>query len=441
VQNQPEADLVRGIRRWDLVAITINGIIGAGIFGLPSNVYKLIGTYSLIAFVACALVVALIILCFAEVSSRFDDTGGPYLYAREAFQPAVAFEVGWLIWLARTTAFAANCNLLINYLSYFWLPATTPLWRASIIVLVVIALAIINLLGIRQAAIVSNAFTIGKLVPIIIFIAAGLFFLNPQAFEFGPSPTTGDFSKSVLLLVYAFTGFEMATIPAGEVRDPQRNLPRALLIAILVVATLYIMIQVVCVGTLPGLAQSSKPLADAGSQFLGAAGGAIISAGAIISITGNLNILLLSGSRLPFAMAEQKQLPAFVGSIHTKFFTPYVSILITAGLMLFLTLKSSFVAALTISTIARLVTYGTTCLALPVFRARRNTPAAMFRLPGGTVIAILSLALIVWLLLNATLKEVIATAIAAAVGLAIYFAYWLISRSRAGGHGGPPLQL
>jgi len=428
VQNQPEADLVRGIRRWDLVAITINGIIGAGIFGLPSNVYKLIGTYSLIAFVACALVVALIILCFAEVSSRFDDTGGPYLYAREAFQPAVAFEVGWLIWLARTTAFAANCNLLINYLSYFWLPATTPLWRAAIIVLVVIALTLINLFGIRQAAIVSNAFTVGKLVPIIIFIAAGLFFLNPQAFEFGPSPTTGDFSKSVLLLVYAFTGFEMATIPAGEVRDPQRSLPRALLIAILVVATLYIMIQVVCVGTLPGLAQSQKPLADAGSQFLGAAGGAIISAGAIISITGNLNILLLSGSRLPFAMAEQKQLPAFVGSIHRKFFTPYVSILITAGLMLFLTLKSSFVAALTISTIARLVTYGTTCLALPVFRARRNTPAAMFRLPGGTIIAILSLLLIVWLLLNATFNEVRATAYAGGAGLLIYLAYWFYKR-------------
>jgi len=430
VQNQSEADLVRGIRRWDLVAITINGIIGAGIFGLPSNVYKLIGTYSLIAFVACALVVALIILCFAEVSSRFEETGGPYLYAREAFQPAVAFEIGWLIWLARMTAFAANCNLLINYLSYFWLPATTPIWRASIIVFVVIALAVINLLGIRQAAIVSNTFTIGKLVPIIIFIAAGLFFLNPQAFEFGARPTTADFSKSVLLLVYAFTGFEMATIPAGEVRDPQRNLPRALLIAILVVATLYIMIQVVCVGTLPGLAQSQKPLADAGSQFLGVAGGAIISAGAIISITGNLNILLLSGSRLPFAMAEQKQLPAFVGRVHRKFFTPYVSILITAGLMLFLTLKSSFVAALTISTIARLVTYGATCLALPVFRARHNAPRAMFRLPAGTIVAILSMLLIIWLLLNATLAEVRATAIAAAAGLLIYLAYWLYITNR-----------
>jgi amino acid transporter len=425
VQNQPEADLVRGIRRWDLVAIAINGIIGAGIFGLPSKVYSLIGTYSLIAFVVCALVVALIILCFAEVSSRFEETGGPYLYAREAYQPAVAFEIGWLIWLARVTAFAANCNLLINYLSYFWLSATTPFWRALTIVLVVTVLAIINLLGIRQAAIVSNVFTIGKLVPIIIFIAAGLFFLNPGAYELGPRPTSGAFSQSVLLLVYAFTGFEMATIPAGEVRDPQRSLPRALLIAILVVAILYIMIQVVCVGTLPGLAQSQKPLADAGSHFLGAAGGAIISAGAIISITGNLNILLLSGSRLPFAMAEQKQLPEFIGSVHRKFFTPYVSILITAGLMLLLTLKSSFVAALTISTIARLVTYAATCLALPVFRARRETPAALFRLPGGTVVAVLSLLLIAWLLVNSTLREAKVAALAAAAGLLIYGIYFV----------------
>ena len=435
MQQTPEADLVRGIRRWDLVAITINGIIGAGIFGLPARVYGLIGTYSLIAFVACALVVALIILCFAEVSSRFDETGGPYLYAREAFQPAVAFEIGWLFWLVRITAFAANCNLLINYLSFFWTSATAPVWRASIIVLVVAVLAFINLLGIRQAAIVSNLFTVGKLVPMILFVAAGLFFLNPQAYDFGRTPTTNDFSQAVLLLVYAFTGFEMATIPAGEVRDPQRNLPRALLIAILVVALLYIMIQVVCVGTLPSLAQSQKPLADAGARFLGAAGGAIISAGAVISITGNLNILLLSGSRLPFAMAEQKQLPAFVGLIHRRFFTPYIAILITAAVMLVLTLKSSFLAALTISVIARLITYAATCLALPVLRARRAAPRAVFRLPGGTAIAILSLLLIVWLLWHSSLTEAKQAAIAAAIGLALYLAYWLyckLSLSRRG---------
>src|SRR5438128_233576 len=169
--------LVRGIRKWDLLAVAINGIIGAGIFGLPSKVYGLIGGYSLIAFVVCALVVMLIILCFAEVGSRFQETGGPYLYAREAFGPAVAFEVGWLIWLARLTAFAANCNLMISYLSFFWAPANTGFIRASIIIAVVIALTMINILGVRQAAIASNIFTIGKLLPMLIFIAVGLFFL------------------------------------------------------------------------------------------------------------------------------------------------------------------------------------------------------------------------------------------------------------------------
>jgi len=426
VPNHTEAGLIRGIRRWDLVAVTINGIIGAGIFGLPAKVYALIGTYSLIAFVACAFVVALIILCFSEVSSRFDETGGPYVYARDAFGPTVAFEIGWLIWLARLTAFAANCNLLINYLSYFWTPATSSAWRPILIVAVVILLTAINVVGIRQATLLSNVFTIGKLIPMLIFIAAGLFFLNPGAFTFGPSPGTHGFSQSVLLLIYAFTGFEMAAIPAGEVRDPKKNLPRALIIALAVVATLYILIQVVCVGTLPELAQSQKPLADAGMHFLGAAGGAIISAGAIISITGNLNILILSGSRIPFAMAEQQQLPQFIGRIHQKFFTPHFAIIATAALMLFMTLKSSFVAALTISAIARLITYGATCLALIVFR--RRSGRAEFLLPGGTFIAVLAMILIVWLLSNSTGQEAKVAAIVAAVGMLIYFSYRLYSR-------------
>ena len=428
MQKTAQADLVRGIRRWDLVAITINGIIGAGIFGLPARVYSLIGTYSLIAFVVCALVVALIILCFAEVGSRFKETGGPYLYARETFGPTVAFEIGWLIWLARITAFAANCNLMINYLSFFWSPATSSFWRPTIIVLVVAVLTVVNLVGVRQAAVVSNVFTVGKLIPIIIFIVAGLFFISPAAYTFQTSPSAGAFSQSVLLLIYAFTGFEMAAIPAGEIKEPQKHLPRALLIALGVVATLYILIQVVCVGTLPELAQSTKPLADAGSRFLGAAGGAIISVGAIISITGNLNILLLSGSRIPFAMAEQKQLPTLIGTVHSSFLTPYIAILLTAAVMLFLTLKSSFVAALTVSAIARLVTYAATALALIVLRRRTGVPAAEFKLPAGSLIATLSLILIVWLLANSSWQEAKTAAIVAAFGLLIFLAYRLYSR-------------
>ena len=199
MQKTAQDGLIRGIRRWDLVAITINGIIGAGIFGLPQKVYSLIGTYSLFAFVACALVVTLIILCFAEVGSRFDETGGPYLYARTAFGPTVGFGIGWLMWLARLTAFAANCNLLVNYLTYFWTGATSAFWKPTIIISVVITLTVINILGVRQAAIVSNGFTIGKLVPMIIFVAAGLFFINPAAYVLGPRPSTGAFSQSVLL--------------------------------------------------------------------------------------------------------------------------------------------------------------------------------------------------------------------------------------------------
>jgi APA family basic amino acid/polyamine antiporter len=427
-EQQSKEGLVRGIRRWDLVAVTINGIIGAGIFGLPSKVYGLIGSYSLIAFVVCGLVVMLIILCFAEVGSRFEQTGGPYLYAQEAFGPTVAFEVGWLIWLARLTAFAANCNLMISYLSFFWTPANTGWIRTAVIIAVVLALTALNILGVRQAAIASNIFTIGKLVPMLIFIAAGLFFLNPHSFALGARPATGAFSQSVLLLLYAFTGFEMAVIPAGEIKNPQRDLPRALLIAMAVIAFTYILIQVVCIGTLPELAKSTKPLADAGQRFMGTAGAAIISAGAIISIAGNLNITVLSASRVPFAIAEQKQLPAMFARVHRRFFTPHLSIIVTTVLMLVLTLKSSFVAALTISTIARLVAYAVTCAALPVLRKRSNTPAAHFNLPGGPAIAAAALILSAWLLLNSTRAEAIQAEIAAAVGFGIYLGYRLYSR-------------
>ncbi|HSE33050.1 MAG TPA: amino acid permease [Pyrinomonadaceae bacterium] len=423
-----EEGLIRGIRRWDLVAIVINAIIGAGVFGLPSRTYALIGSYSIIAFFACAVVVALIILCFAEVGSRFDATGGPYLYAREAFGATVGFEVGWLIWLARITAFAANCNLMISYLGYFWRGATTPTWRTIIIIVFVSMLALINVVGVRQSAIVSNCFAIGKLVPILIFIAVGMFFLNPHSFALDNTPAPAAFSQSVLLLVYAFTGFETATVPAGEIRDPQRNLPRALLLAIAVVAVVYILIQVVCVGTLPGLAQSTRPLADSAALFLGTAGASIISAGAIISISGNLNIVLLGGSRLPFAMAEQNHLPAFMGTVHKRFATPYVSIVLTSVVMLVLTLQTSFLAALTVSTLARLITYAATCAALPLYRRRKDAPPAAFRVPGGSFVAVLSLLLVVWLLANSTKQEAKAAAIAALVGLAIFFAYRLYRR-------------
>lgn len=414
--------LVRGISRWSLIAVAINGIIGAGIFGIPSAVFKQTGAYSLVAFVACALVVVLIILCFAEVGSRFSATGGPYLYAREAFGAAVGFEVGWLLWLARLTAFAANCNLLVDYVGFFWPQATAAYYREAIIIVVVALLATVNLIGVRDTALVSNLFTVGKLVPMVLFIAVGLFFINPGSYSFAEAPGYGAFSQSVLMLIYAFTGFEMAVIPAGEIRDPRRNLPLAILSAIAVVALLYIGIQVVCIGTLPGLATSQRPIADAAALFMGRAGAALIAAGVIVSIIGNLNVLILAGSRLPFAMAEGGELPRWLASTHRRFRTPHPAIWITVAVMLGLTLWSTFGTQVKISAITRLLSYSVTCAALIALRRRSAAPPALFKAPAGVAVALASLLLAAWLLSNSTWEDAGHTAIAAALGLAIFFA-------------------
>ncbi|MEW6130517.1 MAG: APC family permease [Acidobacteriota bacterium] len=429
MKQQTDTGLVRGIRRWDLVAVAINGIIGAGIFGLPSKVFALIGAYSLIAFVACAIVVALIVLCFAEVSSRFQATGGPYLYAREAFGSVIGFEVGWLIWLARLTAFAANCNLLVDYLGYFFPQATTTIWRAVVIITVVGLITSVNIIGVRDSARLSNVFTIGKLLPIFLFVVVGMFFLTPQNFSATAQLGYQTFSTSVLTMIYAFTGFEMAVIPAGEIRDPQRNLPMALLTAIALVAVVYLGIQVVCIGTLPQLATSTKPIADAGGLFLGRAGGAIITAGVLVSIFGNLHVLILAASRLIYAMGEGKEIPRITAATHKRFHTPHIAILITAMVMLTLTLSSSFYKQVNLSVIARLFSYAMTVAALIVLRNRTTAPAAMFKAPAGIVVAIVTLLLIVWLLSNATLLDIRDSAIAAGVGFVIYLVYRFSGRS------------
>jgi amino acid transporter len=272
---------------------------------------------------------------------------------------------------------------------------------------------------------VSNLFTIGKLVPMVLFIAVGLFFINPGSYSFAEAPGYGAFSQSVLLLIYAFTGFEMAVIPAGEIRDPRRNLPLAILSAIAVVALLYIGIQVVCIGTLPGLATSQRPIADAAALFMGRmgrAGAALIAAGVIVSIIGNLNVLILAGSRLPFAMAEGGELPRWLASTHCRFRTPHPAIWITVAVMLGLTLWSTFGTQVKISAITRLLSYSVTCAALIALRRRSAAPPALFKTPAGVAVALASLLLAAWLLSNSTWPDARDTAIAAALGLAIFFA-------------------
>ncbi len=423
--------LIRGLGRWDLTAVAINTIIGTGIFILPAGVFKLIGGYSLYAFIACALIIGLIVLCFSEVSSRFNTTGGMYLYAREAFGPEIGFETGWLYWVVRIATFAANCNAVVIYLGFFFPGLDSGLGRTLIIAVVVTGITIVNLIGVRESAIMTNIFTVGKIVPLLLFAGVGLFFIEPANFDFEAVPEYASFPAAVLLLIYAYVGFEAAVIPTGEIKDPGKNIPFALLTALAFCVVLFFIIQLVAIGTLPGLAESKTPLADAAGRFLGTAGAGFIAIGALISVLGNLNSGFLASSRIPFAMAERGELPKALARTHEKYKTPFLSIIISGSVIFALTLYTSFLSAVTIATTTRLLVYATTAIALPVFRQRTDIPAAQFRAPLGILAAVLSIALIVWLVMNVDFsREGLPILISAMLGLVIYYGYQFFRKNR-----------
>jgi amino acid transporter len=422
-QDSGEAGLVRRIYRWDLVALVLNCVIGAGIFGLPSKAFALAGTYSLVAYIVCAVLVVLIAICFAEVGSRFRATGGPYIYAREAFGALAGFEVGWLLWLARVTAFGSLANLFVGYLGIFWPGTGTGGGRALIMASVVVALTVLNLVGVRPSAVVTNAFTVGKLTALLLFIVAGMFFVSRANYSIAFVPSYGQFSQAVLLLVFAFSGFEMAVIPSGEIVEPGKQIPFALLVGIAIVVVLYMLVQFVAIGTLSTLATSERPIADASAQFLGAKATAFVSVGALLSIGGTLNSIALVTPRLLFAMAADGHLPRFIGAVHPRFRTPHVAIVLSSIVMFALTLSGSFVALASISVVIRLLTYAATCAALLRLRWRPGATHPEFVAPFGRFAAVSAIALSVWLLSNSTRSDASMTAIAGVVGLAFYFAF------------------
>jgi APA family basic amino acid/polyamine antiporter len=412
--------LVRGLRKMDLVALVLNSIVGAGIFGLPSQAFALAGAYSVLAYLVCAVPVLLIVSCFAEVSSRFSATGGLYIYAREAFGPVVGFEIGWLAWLTRLTGFAALCNLFADYTAYFFPALGSGFGRVAVIVGVVAGLTAANIAGLRTASWFGNVLTVAKLVPLLLLIAAGLSFINLHTYSQAARPSYTGFSASVLLLVFAFTGFEMVVIPAGEARDPRRHLPFALLSGAAAAVLLFVAIQAVCVGTVADLAKSQKPLADVGAHLFGTPGASLIAAGALVSVLGTMHVIMLSAPRLLFAMAEQAQLPQVVSSAHHRFQTPHVAILLSGAGMLALSLSGTFASAATLSTTIRLITYAVTCAALPILRRRRDVEKALFSLPAGDVVSAIAIVLVAWLLSSSAWREANHVFFAAVLGFVLY---------------------
>ncbi len=389
------AGLVRAIGRWSLVALVVNSIIGSGVFGLPSTVAGLIGRSSIWAVVAAGGGMAVIMGCFAEVASRFQQAGGPYLYARVAFGRFMGIQTAWMLWLGQVAAPAANANLFVIYLGEFFPHAKDALPRAVILTLLVGFLAVINIRGVRGGAQVSNLFTAAKLVPLFGVIVLGLLVLAKHSWSIATPPTSspiGQWMKAVLLLVFAYGGFETALAPMSEAKNPRRDAPFALFIALLLCTAIYALIQWVVVGVVPDVLHSSRPLADVARFAVGPLGAALVAIGALISFYGYLSAKILAMPRVPFALAEQGDFPKVFASVHRRFHTPYVSILAFAALVWVFALIGEFKWNVTLSAVARLLYYGVGCAALPILR-RKQPEGAMFRLPAGNLFAVLGIVL------------------------------------------------
>ena len=389
--------------RWSLTAAIVNGVIGSGIFGVPSAVAALTGAWSPLAVLIAGACVFVVLLCFAEVGSRFDEAGGPYLYAREAFGPVIGFQVGWLLLVSRLLACAAALNILIVYVGVLAPPVATPAGRAITMIGAIAVVTAINVTGVRLAAWTTNVFTIAKLLPLLLLIALGLPQIRSDVFA-TQAVARPDWREAVLLMVFAYGGFESMVIAASETRDPRRDTGPALIAAGAIVTLIYCLLQLVIVGVLPDAGRTTTPIASALREILGPVGATLGSIAVILSVYGWLTGFTLMMPRVLYSMARHQELPSILGRVHPRFRTPHVAIIANAILALAMGLYSSFAQAATFAAIARLAVFASTCAALIALK-RKGGPAPAFQLPGGTVIALGGLSFSVWLLTTRSSTE------------------------------------
>jgi len=395
--TEPRPHLVRAIGRWTLTALMVNTIAGGGIAGLPSLLAAHLGSLSAAGYLLAAPGVALIAACFAEVASQFQQAGGPYLYTRIAFGRFMAIQIGWLAWLSRIAAASSAADLFVSYLAQFFPIVEVSPARELVLAVLIGSLAIVNYRGVSQGARLSNLFTVAKLLVLAFFICGGVLavLFRPEIRVDQPALriAAADWLDAILLMTFAYGGFEAALFVSGETRNSRKDAPVALLVALITATTLYMSVQYVVVQTLPNAASTTRPAADAAGRFLGPAGASLLAAGVLISIYGYLSANMLHPPRLTFAMGEQGDVPAVLAAIHARFRTPYVSIVIfTVMLMIFAT-TGNYRWNVTLSAVSRLFIYGSIVAALPVLR-RKSSSVDAFRLPHATLMVTLALAFI-----------------------------------------------
>jgi amino acid transporter len=427
-QSEGQHHLVRGISLIGVSFLVLNGMIGAGIFALPSVIAAQAGLLSPWLFLGVGFLFITVVLTFAELTSYFRESGGPVLYTTAAYGPLMGFNTGWILFLGRLTAFAANTNVMVLYMMSLtpWVGDGTV--RAGLIILICGSLTLVNVIGVKDGMRTVFGFSILKLTPLVLMIILGLQYTSIENFSFADLPTVDDLGGTTLLLIYAFIGFEQATVSAGETKNPRRNVPRALVYTIIGTGILYFFITLVYVSVLPEGGQNGQTLVDVGRVLAGPAGALIITLTAIFSIGGNLASSMLTVPRLTYSLAEKKLLPKWFGRIHDKYDTPHNSVKFLGVLATILALTGSFVYLAMASSLARLVTYILCIAALPIIRKNATPEQAehVYRLKGGYLIPAIAMALCLWIGIQSKLESWAFIGGLMLVGLGLY---WLETRS------------
>ena len=416
--------LLRAVGRWQILGLSINSVVGSGVYLLPATAFALLGPSSVWGVLLAGLTVSLLVLCYAKAGSYFDVQGGSALYAHEAFGPFAGFQVAWTIWLTRIATAASLANGLADAMARFWPAAGTGVGRGAVIGGSLALLAALNIVGVRQAAQVSLALVAGKLLPLALFVGIGLFHVDwglaTGATSVAPTVDRSGLGEAALLLLFAYAGFENLSVAAGEFQQPRRNVPFALVAMIVLVTGIYAGVQLVAQGTLPGLADSATPLADAAARFGGEGLALLMTAGAALSILGTSNATMLLGPRFLHTLAVNGHGPRGLARVHPRFNTPAAAIAVQAVLALALALSGSFVQLALLSMVTRLLAYLSTAASVLVLRRRHGDLPGAWRLPGGALVPVAALALTLAMLLSASPAHLLAVALAMAVGSAFY---------------------
>ena len=420
-----DAALVRAIGVRRLTASVINITIGAGIFVLPAVVAGRLGAAAPIAYVVCAALMALIVLCFASAGSRVSLTGGLYAYVEVAFGPFVGFLAGVLYWLMASFAVASVASAFAGSVGVLWPPASAGVGRAAVLAGLFAALAIVNVRGVSVGARLVEVVTAAKLVPLLVFVLAGVWFVHGEYLVWPGLPSAADVGRTAIVLIFAFVGVEVALVPSGEIADPPRTVPRALFLALATTTTLYLLVQGVAQGLLgPSMSTfRAAPLAEAASRVLGAAGRLLVLAGATVSMFGHVSGDMLGSPRVLFAFARDGLFPDALARVHPIYRTPHLAIVVHALIVATLAISSSFTQLAILANVAALSLY-LMCVAASFELQRRDVRAGgtPFKVPGGPIIPVLAASAIIWVLAHATWKELGVEAVVLTIAAAFFVA-------------------